>query len=156
MGRPSHVFAERVRGRVVLRGTSRIENVGTGPIELRGTRTGSREMEVTQILHRAAGGAEQWPTSAELYFKSIPGQGGYWKLTEAASLEIWTIGADGELGRVVRRSPKVHYCLRDLLRLSPATAGAPRRAHYPSCNQNPRQRRVTLGTSVGWVDRYPS
>ena len=156
MGTPSHVYAERRNHRVLLRGTSRIINVGTGPIELHGTRTGAREMAVTQVLHRGDGGRELWPTSAELYFQPIPGQGGYWKLTDAASLDVWTIGPDGELGRPVRRSPKVHYCLRDLVRLSPAPAGSPGGRRYPSCNQNPRQRSVTLGTSVGWVDRYPS
>jgi hypothetical protein len=27
---------------------------------------------------------------------------------------------------------------------------------YPGCNQNPGQRSVTIGTSVGWADVYPS
>jgi hypothetical protein len=156
MGTPSHVYAERRGRRVLLRGTSRLTNVGTGPIELRGRRSEPREMEATQAIHRTDGGVALWPTSAELYFKPIPGQGGYWKMVDAASLEIWTIDADGELGRRVRTSPKIHYCLRDLVRLSPAPAGAPRRMVYPACNQNPRKRSVTLGTSVGWVDRYPS
>ena len=28
--------------------------------------------------------------------------------------------------------------------------------HYPACNQDPRRRSITLGTSVGWADEYPA
>ena len=34
--------------------------------------------------------------------------------------------------------------------------GSPQSRHYPACNQNPYRNRVTLGTSVGWSDIYPS
>lgn len=35
-------------------------------------------------------------------------------------------------------------------------AARPGSPHYPGCNQNPFQDRVTLGTSVGWSDIYPA
>ena len=39
---------------------------------------------------------------------------------------------------------------------APARAGvSPRRLVYPACSTNSGQRRVTLGTSVGWSDIYP-
>jgi hypothetical protein len=156
MGRPSHVYAERKGGRVLLHGTSRVENIGGGPMELRGRRTGLREMAATQVLYRRRGGRMLWPTRAELYFKAIPGQGRYWKLRDAAALEVWTVSVDGLPVRPVRRSPKVAYCLRDLVRLSRPPPGSPRGRVYPSCNQDGSRRSVTIGTSSGWVDRYPS
>jgi hypothetical protein len=156
MGRPSHVYVERAGHRLRLRGTSRIENVGDGPMELRGHRTGSREMDVTQVVRGRGGGRILWNSRGELYFKHIPGQGGYWKLRDAAALEVWSLRPDGGLDHPVRRSPKVAYCLRDLVRQAHPPAGAPGGRVYPGCNQNPGKRSVTLGTSVGWIDRYPS
>jgi hypothetical protein len=35
-------------------------------------------------------------------------------------------------------------------------ARSPRRFHYPGCNRSSHMRHVTLGTSVGWSDIYPS
>ena len=37
----------------------------------------------------------------------------------------------------------------------PGMRRSPGRRIYPACSTNPRQRRVTLGTSVGWSDVYP-
>ena len=56
---------------------------------------------------------------------------------------------------MVRTSPKLNYCLRDLERTRPG-ARSPATRHYPGCNQNPYRNRVTLGTSVGWSDIYPA
>lgn len=156
MGRPAQVSVQRISGRVLLRGTSRLENVGAGPLELRGRRTGARRMAVTQVIQRRGGGKMLWSTGTHLDFKAIPGQGRYWKLHDAASLEVWTLAPDGTLGRQVRRGPKVDYCLRDLLRQTHPPAGAPAGRVYPGCNQDAGRRSVTLGTSVGWIDRYPS
>jgi hypothetical protein len=55
----------------------------------------------------------------------------------------------------VRVGPKLNYCNRDLLHRHPALPRSPRRAHYPACSQDPHRSTVTIGTSVGWVDRYP-
>ena len=156
MGRPAHLRIEPVRGRVRLRGTSRLMNIGDGPIELRGRRTSMREMAVTQVIHRGDGGRVEWSTGAELYFKLIPGQGRYWKLRHAASLELWSLTEDGSLDRRVRRSQKVDYCLRDLVRQPHPPARAPAHRVYPRCDQDASRTSVTLGTSVGWIDRYPS
>jgi hypothetical protein len=156
MGRPAHLRIEQVRGRVRLRGGSRLMNIGDGPIELRGRRTGRRKMAVTQVIHRGDGARLQWPTQAQLSFKFIPGQGRYWKLRHAARLEVWSLTEDGSLDRPVRRSQKVDYCLRDLVRQPHPPAGAPAQRVYPRCDQDAGRASVTLGTSVGWIDRYPS
>lgn len=62
---------------------------------------------------------------------------------------------DGTLGGVVRTSPKLNYCLRDLTRTQAGRRSPPYRV-YPGCNQNPFRDRVALGTSVGWSDVYPA
>jgi lysyl oxidase len=89
-----------------------------------------------------------------LYFYFIPGQGRYWKFTDAARFELWSVDSKGRRKRLVRKGPKVHYCFRDLVRTS-RLPRSPRARLYPGCSQSPRKRRVTLGTSVGWSDVYP-
>jgi hypothetical protein len=159
MGTPRDLFAEISRKRTLLRATNRLTNIGEGPLELRGRRKSPRRafrMAVTQAIRERAGGYLLRPTGGELFFKPIPGQYRYWKFVDAASLEIWSLNANGQPDRMVRRSPKQVYCLRDLLRLDAPPAGSPTRRVYPACNQNPNKTRVTLGTSVGWVDQYPA
>ena len=81
--------------------------------------------------------------------------GSYWKVHQLARFELRRVGPEGNLGGVVRISPKLNYCLRDLERTRPGRR-SPANRHYPGCNQNPYQDRVTLGTSVGWSDIYPA
>ena len=159
MGKPEDVYAQRGANRTLLRGGNRIINVGQGPMELRGRRKSplrAFRMAVTQAIKKRSGGYLLRKTEGELFFKPIPGQYRYWKFVDAGALEIWTLDSAGEPLKRVRKSPKKVYCLRDLLRMSGPPSGSPRDRVYPACNQNPDQRRVTLGTSVGWIDRYPS
>ena len=159
MGKPEDVYAQRGANRTLLRGGNRIINVGDGPMELRGRRKSplrAFRMAVTQAIKKKKGGYLLRKTGGELFFKPIPGQYRYWKFVDAGALEIWTLDSDGKPLRRVRKSPKKVYCLRDLLRMNNAPSGAPRGRVYPGCNQDPNKRRVTLGTSVGWIDRYPS
>jgi hypothetical protein len=143
------------RGHVLLRAQNSINSRGAGPAELFGTRSGPNTARATQKIYRRGGGTITVRTGARLGFKSIPGQGRYWKYADAARFEIWTV--DGLLRplRRIRTGPKVYYCLRDLVRTRPMAA-SPRRFHYPRCDQSARMRHVTLGTSVGWSDIYPS
>ncbi|HKH64870.1 MAG TPA: lysyl oxidase family protein, partial [Solirubrobacterales bacterium] len=81
--------------------------------------------------------------------------GSYWKVHQLANFELRRVGPDGEVGDVVRTSPKLNYCLRDLTHTRPG-GRSPGHFVYPGCNQNPFQDRVRLGTSVGWSDIYPA
>jgi hypothetical protein len=143
------------RGHVFLRAANSINSVGEGPAELFGVRHGHYTASASQRIRRRGGGKMTERTGARLVFKFIPGQGRYWKFENAARFELWTV--DGLLRPVrrVRTGPKVVYCLRDLKRTHPMR-GSPRRFHYPGCNRSGRMKRVTLGTSVGWSDIYPS
>ncbi|MGI8511020.1 MAG: hypothetical protein ACR2NH_00135 [Solirubrobacteraceae bacterium] len=159
MGAPTDLYAQIGRRRTVLRAANRLQNVGDGPMELRGRRKRplrAFRMDVTQAIRKSGRGYLLRKTGGELFFKPVPGQYRYWKFVDAASLEIWSLDDDGKPKKMVRRSPKQVYCLRDLLRMADPPRGAPGGRVYPGCNQDPDKRRVTLGTSVGWVDRYPA
>ncbi len=159
MGAPTDLYAQVGGRRTVLRAANRLQNVGEGPVELRGRRKRplrAFRMDVTQAIRKSGRGYLLRKTDGELFFKPIPGQYRYWKFVDAASLEIWSLDDEGKPEKMVRRSPKQVYCLRDLLRMADPPRGAPRGQVYPACNQDPDKGRVTLGTSVGWVDRYPA
>jgi hypothetical protein len=159
MGTPSGLYAEIGRNRTLLRATNRLTNIGRGPMELRGRRKSPLRkfrMVVTQAIKKRKGGYLLRKTGGFLFFKPIPGQYRYWKFVDAASLEIWSLDSNDKPLKRLRRSPKQVYCLRDLIRLDDPPSRSPKRRRYPACNQNPDKRRVTLGTSVGWVDQYPS
>ena len=81
--------------------------------------------------------------------------GSYWKVHQLARFELRRVGPDGKLGPVLRTSPKLNYCLRDLERTRPGKR-SPGVRHYPGCDQDPYTDAVTLGTSVGWSDIYPA
>ncbi|HEX6457462.1 MAG TPA: hypothetical protein VF032_00980 [Thermoleophilaceae bacterium] len=150
------------RGHVLLRATSSINNHGTGPLELRGHRRSARSMSVTQIIYRANGTRKFLATKALLGFKFVSGRRygftfpnfRYWKFRGAARFQLWSLDSEDKAVKLIRIGPKLFYCFRDLTRTKPSRH-SPRQPVYPACSQNPNQRRVTLGTSVGWSDVYP-
>ena len=155
MARPADMYLDRYEGRVVLRATNNLKSRGKGPIMLRGYRTGARKMGARQHIYRVDGTRLIESTGAKLYFKHIPGQGHYWKWADAARFELWSLDGEGHRERLVRTGPKVNYCLRDLKHTFPSQR-SPRSRVFPHCSQNSGKRKVTLGTSVGWSDVYPS
>jgi hypothetical protein len=153
---PFDIYMQRANGRKRLRSGNSIDSMGPGPAELRGRRTGARTMDANQRVKVRGGGRRSFDTGAQLRFKHIPGQGGYWKFRNAARFELWRLDAQGNRTRRVRTGRKQVYCLRDLQHTHPDAQGSPSRPVYPACNQNPGKRRVTLGTSSGWSDVYPA
>jgi hypothetical protein len=144
-------------GRVLLRATSDVRSRGRGPIELRGRRSGPRSMRTNQRIYRVGGGHLTVPSEATLHFTDVGAYfgGAYWKVHQLARFELRRVLKGGSRGPVLRTSPKLNYCLRDLERTKPGRRSPPAR-HYPGCNQNPYEDRATLGTSVGWSDIYPA
>jgi hypothetical protein len=157
IGRPSDLYLQDAGGRQLLRATSDVRSRGRGPMELRGRRDGRRTMRTNQRIYRAGGGHIDVRSRATLRFADVGEYfgGSYWKVHELARFELRRAAPGGRLGRVVRVGPKLNYCLRDLERTRPGRH-SPDNPHYPGCNQNPHQDRVTLGTSVGWSDIYPA
>jgi hypothetical protein len=153
---PFALDRELVGGRPVLRAANSIDSVGRGPAELAGRRSGQFSMNAFQRVRKKGGGRMIRKTKADLYFKAIPGQGRYWKFKDAAKFSLWLLTRQGERVRRVEVGPKHVYCLRDLEHTHPGLTGSPNNRVYPACSQDPSRRRVTLGTSVGWSDVYPS
>ena len=157
MSPPENLFLTETRsGRLRLHAGNSINSVGDGPAELRGRRATRRTMTAKQVIYRRDGTKMRLNTGARLLFKAIPGQYRYWKFHHAARFELWKLDRRGRRKRLVEVGPKVSYCLRDLQRRNPQLPRSPRKRVYPSCSQDPDRRRVTLGTSVGWSDVYPS
>jgi len=156
MSPPSDIRIERSRGRLFVHATNAIDNHGRGPAELRGHRTGRATMRAVQVIHRKGGGKQAVRTGAHLGWKAIPGQGHYWKFRYAARFELWKLDSRNNRVKLVRVGEKQYYCLRDLEHRSGHLPRSPHRRVYPGCNQDRGKRKVTLGTSVGWSDVYPS
>lgn len=157
MSPPANMFLSRSRsGRLRLHAANSIDSVGRGPAELRGRRASRWMMRAKQVIYKRGGGRITLNTGARLGFKAIPGQGRYWKYTYAAEFELWRLDKKARRIQLVRKGPKVSYCLRDLQRRNPQLTGSPPTFFYPACNQEFDTQRVTLGTSVGWSDVYPS
>ena len=159
IARPSEMYADRktIRGRVLLRATNNIKSRGDGPIELRGRRDRERSMNVTQAIRRTNGSWARFPIQARLRFVNVGATygGSFWKVRNPLRFELWRVDRNRRKIRLARTGPKQFYCFRDLERTRPGPL-SPVDPVYPACNQNPRERKVTLGTSVGWSDIYPS
>jgi hypothetical protein len=157
MSPPENLFLSRTRsGRLRLHAGNSINSVGKGPAELRGRRATRWTMTAKQVIYRRGGGKLVLNTGARLGFKAIPGQYRYWKFIHAAKFELWRLDRRGRRKKLVEVGPKVSYCLRDLQRRNPQLPRSPSTFHYPACSQDFGRQRVTLGTSVGWSDVYPS
>lgn len=165
MARPSdlHRDATTRRGHVLLRATSAIVDVGAGPAELRGTRSGPRTMKAQQVIYDTANDPHLFDTHATLDYKAVPGFRygccdvgfeSYWKFRYAAVFQLWAVDAAFRPIRLVRTGPKLDYCLRDLVQVH-RSAGSPPQRVYGACRQSRRLQRDTLGTSRGWADVYP-
>jgi len=158
IGPPSELYVERTGdGHVLLRATSDVRSRGRGPMELRGHRSGWHEMRANQRIYRAGGGHITVPTEMKLHFTDVGTYfgGSYWKVHQLAHFDLLRVRGDGSLGEIVRTSPKLNYCLRDLERTRPGRR-SPAYRHYPGCRQDPFIDHDVLGTSVGWSDIYPA
>jgi lysyl oxidase len=157
IGKPADLYLESYGGKQLLRASSDVKSRGKGPMELRGHRDGRHSMRVNQRIHRKGGGRLVLRTGAGLHFTDVGAYfgGSYWKVHQLARFELRRVGPQGNVGPVVRTSPKLNYCLRDLERTRPGHR-SPASRHYPGCNQDPYIDAVTLGTSVGWSDIYPA
>ncbi len=157
IGTPSEMYVSTYEGKTLLHATSDVESRGRGPMEVRGRRDGRRSMKVNQRIYKVGGGHITLHTDASLRFTDVGEYfgGSYWKVHQLARFELRKVQADGKLGPVLRTSPKLNYCLRDLERTRPGKR-SPRTRHYPGCDQDPSIHRDVLGTSVGWSDIYPA
>ncbi|HEY0280700.1 MAG TPA: lysyl oxidase family protein [Solirubrobacterales bacterium] len=157
IGTPSEMYVSTYEGEALLHATSDVESRGRGPMEVRGSRDGRKSMRVTQRIYKAGGGYITLRTDAGLRFTDVGEYfgGSYWKVHQLARFELRKVRPDGTYGPILRTSPKLNYCLRDLDRTRPGRR-SPASAVYPACNQDRSIHHDVLGTSVGWSDIYPA
>jgi hypothetical protein len=134
-----------------------IRSRGRGPMELRGRKYKPGWMHANQAIYRVGGGVEIFRTDAQFHFFNVGYEwgGSYWKVHNPLSMEIWSLDDHRRPLRRLRKGPKVFYCFRDLEHTRPMRR-SPDHPVYGACSQDPGRRRLTLGTSVGWSDLYPS
>ena len=123
IGTPSEMYVSTYGGKTLLHATSDVESRGRGPMEVHGHRDGPKQMRVTQRIYKAGGGHITLRTGRQ------PPLHRRRRVLRRLLLEGPPAGplrpsarcaADGDLGPVLRTSPKLNYCLRDLDRTRPA------------------------------------
>jgi hypothetical protein len=140
-------------GRFKLGFTSATDNVGLGPIWIRGVRDGRRKaMEARQII-RFADGVRVLPRAGMMRF-AVSDSHRHWHLLRFQSYELRRAGDF----RIVVSDRKSGFCLLD--RWGRALARIPWRPpprFVGNCaQQRPAARRVEHGTSAGYTDLYPA
>jgi hypothetical protein len=151
-------FDQRAPFRLVLVGTklgfaSATDNVGDGPIWIRGSRArASGPMRATQLVRLTDGSVRGYGDAGRLRYTHSPTHT-HWHLLDFQRYELRT--PDGAL---VVRDRKTGFCLADhyglaARRVQRFTGGR----FYGNCAQgNPGALSVEQGTSIGFTDLYPA
>ena len=147
---PANLVVSHTAGRYRLGFASAVDNVGAGPVWIRGVRSG-RTMRATQLVRTRGGGAESHPDAGTLRYTASSTHT-HWHLLDFERYELRR-ASDYTL---VARDRKTGFCLADhygqARRVKP---GAP--VFLGNCGQGDRSlRRVEQGSSRGYTDRYPA
>jgi hypothetical protein len=147
---PRRIEVALIGGRYKLGFESSVDNVGRGPVWLRGTRVG-RTMTVRQLVRVAGGGVESHVDAGVLRY-TWSSTHTHWHLLRFERYELRR-ARDFSL---VARDRKSGFCLADHYGLARRTRPA-RPFFLGNCAQGaPSARTVEQGSSVGYTDRYPS
>jgi hypothetical protein len=137
-------------GRYKLGFTSAVDNIGRGPVWIRGTRAG-RTMTVRQLV-RVTGGGLEAHVDAGLLRYTWSSSHTHWHLTHFERYELRRARDFALVGR----DRKSGFCLADHYGTARRTRPAPP-FFLGNCAQGaPGARRVEQGSSVGYTDRYPA
>ena len=137
-------------GRRLLRFTTIIVNVGTGPFEVLGQRSDATvtEMATQQRIFADDGSSRDRPTDAVLYFA---GDGhSHWHVRDLEHYTLQHVTAPG----IVGTGAKHGFCFYDNTRYRLTLPGAPSSAVYTHCGRS-TDLSLRMGLSVGWGDTYP-
>ena len=146
---PRQVAVARIGGRYKLGFESSVDNVGRGPVWIRGTRSG-RTMTARQLVRVAAGGLESHVDAGVLRY-TWSSTHTHWHLIHFERYELHR-ARDFSL---VARDRKSGFCLADHYGTARRTKPA-KPFFLGNCAQGaPGARTVEQGSSVGYTDRYP-
>ena len=142
-------------GRVLLRFSATIVNVGQGPMELNAARSiASGPFSVSQKLYGADGNVSVATPGVSLVYG---GDGhNHWHINNLESYELKRL----DNGVKVGTGAKSGFCFFDTTAYRTTLPGAPASSVYRTANacayNNQSAMSVTMGISVGWGDRYAS
>jgi lysyl oxidase/WD40 repeat protein len=147
---PTRLVVSHTVGRYRLGFASAVDNVGSGPLWVRGVRSG-RTMQASQLVRTRGGGAESHRDAGTLRYTASSTHS-HWHMLDFERYELRR-AADYSL---VVRDRKTGFCLADhyghARRVKP---GPP--VFLGNCGQGDRAlRRVEQGSSRGYTDRYPA
>jgi hypothetical protein len=150
---PSDLTVAWSNGRYKLGFTSSTDNIGLGPVWIRGERNGRRKTMEAKQLVRFAAGVRVLPRVGTMRFSTSDSHR-HWHLLRFQSYELRRAGNF----RLVVRDRKSGFCLLDRWgRTRIRARRLPVARFLGNCAQGrPEARRVAHGTSVGFTDRYPA
>ena len=149
---PTDLVIARGAGHFLLGFTSLVDNIGLGPSELVGVRAaGQSRMVGTQRVRLSNGRVRTYAGVAQFRYTNSPPHH-HWHLMRFDSFELRTMD-----GRTLVRDRKSGFCLADHWGAAPGYWPG-RRPHFlGDCEQyHPEARRVVMGTTPGYTDRYPA
>jgi WD40 repeat protein/lysyl oxidase len=142
------------RGRHVLGFTSATDNLGHGPVWLRGRRSSAAApMLVQQLVRHESGGIDTLRGVGVLRYE-LHAPHRHWHLDDFVRYELRSLD-----GTVVVRDRKSGFCLVDRWGYARPLRGLrppPPRFVGDCATLQPRALRVEEGSSVGYTDRYPA
>jgi hypothetical protein len=150
---PADLVLRIERGRELLGFASAVDNVGRGPLRIRGTRPPGRStMRADQLVELRGGGVVVRRDVGRLRYETHPPHR-HWHLQPFDRYELRALD-----GALLRTDRKTGFCLLDRWGLAPLPPGRVRPAprFLGSCAaRSPGARSVEQGSSVGYTDRYP-
>jgi hypothetical protein len=135
-------------GRLVLRYSTTVVNVGAGAFEVHGTRSSPSEMSQAQRIFDSGGTFRDVVTPGGMVFG---GDGhNHWHVDSLATSELIALN-----GNRVGTSNKRGFCFWDNIKYRLTLLGAPRNPFYPAAGCGTLDSSaVAMGLSVGWGDEY--
>jgi hypothetical protein len=135
------------RGRRILRLANTVWNSGQGRLELAGeTNPRTQRTEVQQRLYAADGAVYAHRVGEFIWHPTHD----HWHMEDFALYQLWSLGPQGELERVVSNGAKLSYCLIDTDVVKSGHPDFDARRRYRGCG------RTLQGLSIGWGDKYDS
>jgi hypothetical protein len=149
---PSGLVIAGGSGRWLLGFTSLVDNLGPGSSVLVGVRPpGAARMNGTQRVRLANGATRTYENVAQFRYTNSPPHH-HWHLMRFDSFELRTTD-----GRTLVRDRKSGFCLADHWGTAPGRYPGRHPVFLGDCEQyRPDARRVTMGTSPGFTDKYPA
>jgi hypothetical protein len=142
-------------GHTLLRYTAIMVDVGTGPLELIGSRpdTSTPTMSVVQRIQDSSGTSSDVPVATTMFYA---GDGhNHWHTQDIEG--GWLIRLDN--GVKVGALAKHGFCFYDNVKYRLTLPGAPQTPFWTNAACDPRQPdalSADMGLSVGWGDSYPA